>query len=120
VTDLVAAQAARIVLATAMNRFMQKYDLLITPQMPLEAFEAGALVPAGRDLESFVSWTPFTYPFNLTTQPAASVPCGFGDDGMPVALQIVGRHFEDGLVLRAARAYEAAHPFAMPEEGRYA
>jgi aspartyl-tRNA(Asn)/glutamyl-tRNA(Gln) amidotransferase subunit A len=71
-------------------------------------------------MTAFVTWTPFTYPFNLTMQPAASVPCGFGDDGMPVALQIVGRHFEDGLVLRAARAYEAAHPFAMPEEGRYA
>lgn len=116
VTDLVGAHAARLNLAIAMNRFMDRYDLLITPQMPLEAFEAGALVPAGRpEMTDFVTWTPFTYPFNLTMQPAASVPCGFGDDGMPVAFQIVGRHFEDALVLRAARAYEGAHPFAMPE-----
>ncbi len=114
-TDLVAAHAGRLALSVAMNRFMDRYDLLITPQMPLEAFEAGALVPADRTLKDFVSWTPFTYPFNLTMQPAASVPCGFGDDGMPVAFQIVGRHFEDALVLRAARAYEAVRPFAMPE-----
>ena len=118
-SDIVGAHAGRLALSVAMNRFFQKYDLLITPQMPLEAFEAGALVPADRDLKDFVSWTPFTYPFNLTMHPAASVPCGFGDDGMPVAFQIVGRHFEDALVLRAARAYEEAHPFAMPEDRRY-
>lgn len=113
--DVLSAQAARLTISVAMNRFFDQYDLLITPQMPLEAFEAGRLTPADRDLKDFVSWTPFTYPFNLTMHPAASVPCGLGDDGMPVAFQIVGRHFEDALVLRAARAYEAVHPFAMPE-----
>jgi aspartyl-tRNA(Asn)/glutamyl-tRNA(Gln) amidotransferase subunit A len=118
--DILSAHAGRLNLSVAMNRFFGKYDLLITPQMPLEAFEAGALVPADRDMKDFVSWTPFTYPFNLTMHPAASVPCGFGDDGMPVAFQVVGRHFEDATVLRAARAYEAAHPFAMPEDARYA
>jgi aspartyl-tRNA(Asn)/glutamyl-tRNA(Gln) amidotransferase subunit A len=122
VTDLVGAQATRLALSVAMSRFHETYDLLITPQMPLEAFAAGSLTPPGREAElpDFVSWTPFTYPFNLTMQPAASVPCGFGASGMPVAFQIVGRHFEDALVLRAARAYEAAHPFAMPEDARYA
>jgi aspartyl-tRNA(Asn)/glutamyl-tRNA(Gln) amidotransferase subunit A len=117
---LLGAQAARLNLSIAMNRFMQDYDLLVTPQMPLEAFEAGRLTPVGRDdLPDFVSWTPFTYPFNLTMHPASSVPCGFGEDGMPVAFQIVGRHFEDATVLRAARAYEALHPFVMPEESLY-
>ena len=80
-----------------------------------EAFEAGKNFPDDRDMSEWVDWSPFTYPFNLTMQPAASVPCGFGDEGMPVAFQLVGRQFDDATVLRAARAYEQAHPFPMPE-----
>ena len=59
-------------------------------------------------------WSPFTYPFNLTQQPAAAVPCGFTKSGLPVSMQIVGAKFSDPLVLRAAYAYEMAHPFALP------
>ena len=115
VLDLVGAHAARIDLGVRMARFHEKYDLLLTPQMPLEAFEAGRNYPAGRDMSEWVDWCPFTYPFNLTMQPAASVPCGFGDEGMPVAFQLVGRRYDDATVLRAARAYEQAYPFKMPE-----
>jgi aspartyl-tRNA(Asn)/glutamyl-tRNA(Gln) amidotransferase subunit A len=61
-----------------------------------------------------MSWTPFTYPFNLTRQPAATVPCGFTKAGLPVGLQIVGPAYGDALVLRAARAFEQAHPFTLP------
>ena len=43
------------------------------------------------------------------------MPCGFGDEGMPVAFQLVGRCYDDAMVLRAARAYELAYPFTMPE-----
>jgi len=67
-------------------------------------------VPEGWPEHGWPSWTPFTYPFNLTQQPAASVPCGFTADGLPIGLQIVGPRYGDALVLRAARAYEAAHP----------
>ena len=112
--DVIAANVARIDLGVAMARFHERYDLLMTPQMPLEAFEAGQLVPQGRGMSEWIEWSPFTYPFNLTMQPACSVPCGFGDDGLPVAFQLVGRHWEDELVLRAARSYERACPFAMP------
>ena len=115
VQDLVGAHAARVDLGVRMARFHQTYDLLLTPQMPLEAFEAGKNYPDGRDMSEWVDWSPFTYPFNLSMQPAASVPCGFGDEGMPVAFQLVGRRFDDATVLRAARAYERAHPFKMPE-----
>ena len=115
VLDLVGAHAARIDLGVRMARFHENYDLLLTPQMPLEAFEAGRDYPAGRDMSEWVDWCPFTYPFNLTMQPAASVPCGFGDEGMPVAFQLVGRRYDDATVLRAARAYERAFPFRMPE-----
>jgi len=56
-------------------------------------------------------WSPFTYPFNLTQQPAAAVPCGFTTSGLPVSMQIVGAKYSDPLVLRTAYAYETAHPF---------
>jgi aspartyl-tRNA(Asn)/glutamyl-tRNA(Gln) amidotransferase subunit A len=111
VTELVDSYAKRVLLGNAMARFHETYDLLLTPQMPLEAFTAGQNVPSGRDMKEWVDWSPFTYPFNLTMQPACSVPCGLGDARMPVAFQLVGRHWEDALVLRAARAYEKARPF---------
>ncbi|MBI4061321.1 MAG: amidase, partial [Elusimicrobia bacterium] len=58
---------------------------------------------------------PFTYPFNLTQQPAASIPCGFTTAGLPVGLHIVGPKYADALVLRAARAFEAQRPILLPE-----
>ena len=67
-------------------------------------------MPEGWPDEHWQSWTPFTYPFNLTQQPAATVPCGFTAAGLPIGLQIVGPRHADARVLRAARAYEAAHP----------
>src|SRR5437879_9942475 len=63
-------------------------------------------------LPPFPDWLPFTYPWNLTGQPAATVPCGFTRGGLPVGLQIVGRRFADATVLRAAAAFEDAHPWA--------
>jgi hypothetical protein len=64
-------------------------------------------------------WSPFTYPFNLTQQPAAAVPCGFTTCGLPVSMQIVGAKFSDPQVLRAAYAYETAHPFPVPSLDKY-
>jgi aspartyl-tRNA(Asn)/glutamyl-tRNA(Gln) amidotransferase subunit A len=61
---------------------------------------------------SYLSWTPYTYVFNLTGQPAATVPCGFAADGLPVGLQIVGRWRDDATVLRAAAAFEVARPWS--------
>jgi aspartyl-tRNA(Asn)/glutamyl-tRNA(Gln) amidotransferase subunit A len=100
--------------AAAMDAFFEDHDLLITPTMPCPPFRAGADQPgwvAGRPTE-YLSWTAFTYPFNVTGQPAASVPCGRDSDGLPVGLQIVGRRGEDALVLRAARAFERAFPWS--------
>ncbi|HCP01711.1 MAG: amidase [Alphaproteobacteria bacterium] len=111
-TDLVNAHAARVELGNKMAQFHENYDLLLTPQMPLEAIEAGKNVPNESDMTHWVDWCPFTYPFNLTMQPACSVPCGLGDEHLPVAFQLVGRHWEDALVLRAARAFEKSNPFA--------
>ena len=120
--DYLDAHTRRTELTQHMLRFHERYDLLLTPQMPVPAIEAGRVTPAdGRFGEEWINWSPYTYPFNLTQQPAASVPCGFASDGLPVALQIVGPPRCDALVLRAARAYESACPFARlaaPREAR--
>jgi aspartyl-tRNA(Asn)/glutamyl-tRNA(Gln) amidotransferase subunit A len=96
------------------RRFFQKYDLLLTPTLARPAFEIGLDNPteiAGKPVPEW-AWTPFTYPFNMTGQPAASVPCGFTQDGLPIGLQIVGRPYADVTVLRASAAFEAARPWA--------
>ncbi len=117
--DYLAAHVRRTALAEHMRRFHERYDLLLTPQMPIPALEAGRVTPAdGRFGEDWINWSPYTYPFNLTQQPAASVPCGFSPDGLPLALQIVGPPRNDALVLRAARAYESAQPFKTLSEPR--
>jgi len=96
------------------RKFFEIYDLLLTPTVACPPFKVGLDNPteiAGTPVQPF-GWTPFTYPFNMTGQPAASVPCGFTKDGLPIGLQIVGRRFDDGTVLRAAAAFEKAHPWA--------
>jgi len=102
-------------LGARMNLFHQRYDLLLTPSLPLAAFDAGKEVANLLKERRWTDWTPFTYPFNLTQQPAASIPCGFTKAGLPVGLHIVGPRYGDALVLRAARAFEAAHPLRMPD-----
>jgi len=93
--------------------FFEKYDLLLTPTLAVPPFELGSFGP--REIAdskvSPLNWMAFTYPFNLTGQPAASVPCGWTDDGLPIGLQIVGRRFDDVTVLRAAAAFERASPW---------
>jgi aspartyl-tRNA(Asn)/glutamyl-tRNA(Gln) amidotransferase subunit A len=106
--DYLNATALRADLGIRMGRFHQTYDLLLTPTLPITAFPKGIDVPHGWHSPDWTSWTPYTYPFNMTQQPAASVPCGFTSGGLPVGLQIVGARHADALVLRAARAYEQA------------
>ncbi|HUN53484.1 MAG TPA: amidase [Candidatus Sulfotelmatobacter sp.] len=109
--QFLAAGNARGRLGQSMRLFHDRYDLLLTPALAVPAFAVGRLKPETMPgPASWPEWTPFTYPFNLSQQPAASVPCGFTRDGLPAGLQIVGPMHRDDLVLRAARAYEAAHP----------
>ena len=93
-----------------MGEFHQRYDLLLTPMMPVPA------LPVGQDLndpaieDDWIDWSPFSYPFNLTRQPAASIPCGLTRAGLPIGLQIVGPLYAEDRVLRAARAFEQTQP----------
>ena len=84
------------------------------PAMPIQPFAAAQEVPDPQRQRRWFEWAAFMYPFNLTQQPAASVPCGLTAAGLPVGLQIVGPMHRDDLVLRAARAFETARPFRLP------
>jgi len=112
--DYLAAGDRRRDFQLAMSLFHQDWDLLLTPAMPITAFEAGLEVPQGSGLRRWIDWTPFSYPYNMTGQPAAALPCGLTSAGLPASLQIVGALYTDGLVLRAAQAFETLRPFVMP------
>ena len=114
--DYLDATAVRMDLGVRMGAFHQKYDLLVTPTMPITAFDCHRQAPAGWKSDLWTSWTPYTYPFNMTQQPASSVPCGVASDGLPVGLQFVAARTQDALVMRASRAYEKAsgEAFARP------
>lgn len=121
--EIAAAQVARNAYVDAMRTFMADYDLLLTPTLPCTAFPVGLDAPEtvnGQVLKD-LSWTPYTYPFNLTGQPAASVPAGFTSEGLPVGLQIVGAFHDDVSVLRAALAFESARPWrdVWPDEDAF-
>jgi aspartyl-tRNA(Asn)/glutamyl-tRNA(Gln) amidotransferase subunit A len=105
-------------LGVAMQRFLAEHDLLVTPATAVPAFATGINHPAGEGDPRWIDWAGFSFPFNLTQQPAIAVPAGFTADGLPVGLQIVGAKYADALVLRAARAFEAACPQPMPEAPR--
>jgi aspartyl-tRNA(Asn)/glutamyl-tRNA(Gln) amidotransferase subunit A len=111
--DVVRANQRRWKIWEKMREFHKTYDLLLSPVMSCTAFPIGKPPAkiAGKDIPP-MGWMGFTQPFNLNGAPAASVPCGFDSQGMPVGLQIVGRAFEDSIVLRAARAFEQAQPWA--------
>jgi len=113
--DLVDAVQKRGALGARMNQFHESYDLLLTPTLPLAAFDAGREVADVLKEKRWTEWTPFSYPFNLTQQPAASIPCGLTSAGLPVGLHIVGPRYGDARVLRAARAFETMQPIQMPD-----
>lgn len=104
--DFVRAQVARAEIGARMRLFHQRYDLLLLPTAAVPAFPVEARDPPGVAADDWNAWTPFSYPFNMTMQPALSVPMGFTKAGLPVGLQIVGGLYTDARVLRAGRAFE--------------
>ena len=105
----------RGLLGSHLRQFMQRFDLILTPSTAVPAFKA---LPAGHspmNSEAMLGWTPFSYPFNLSQQPAISLPCGLTSDGLPMGVQLVGPMFGDALVLRAAKALEDCYPLLRPD-----
>ena len=114
VSEYQAMRERKMAYVAGIHRWFQDWDFLLTPSVSVAAFPAERLMPAHWPQHDWdwVSWAEFSYPFNMSWNPAASVPCGFTADGLPVGLQIVGRRFDDLGVLRAAAAFEAVQPWA--------
>lgn len=112
--EYLAMRARKIDYVRQIQVFMQDWDLLITPAVSVAAFPADRLQPAHwpEHAWDWLSWAEFSYPFNMSGNPAASVPCGFTNAGLPVGLQIVGKRLDELSVLRAAAAFEVARPWA--------
>lgn len=105
------ATLARGRYGSQMRVWMEQFDFMLTPATAVPAFGVDKISPGETDRYwLWMPWTPFSYPFNLTQQPACSINCGFTSGGLPIGLQIVGRMFDDAGVLRAARAFETARP----------
>ncbi len=100
---------ARAAFNRSVAEAFETFDLLVMPMVPIEPFAAEADGPPDMDMEKpvpWARWTPFSYPFNLTGQPAASIPCGWSPCGLPVGLQVIGRRFADEQVLQFCAAWE--------------
>jgi aspartyl-tRNA(Asn)/glutamyl-tRNA(Gln) amidotransferase subunit A len=104
------AEVHRAQYGAQMDALLDEFDYLISPTVPIPAFEAGRDVPRDSGLESWVEWSSFSFPINLSQQPACSVPCGLTADGLPIGLQIVGARGDDAGVLSAALTYEQMYP----------
>lgn len=102
------AQERRYDLIAQMAAFHTRFDLLVTPSLPISPFVAGRNTPPDGPYRKWTDWTPFSYPFNLTQQPAASLPCGLDDQGLPVGLHLVGPRYRDRDLLAVALLLESA------------
>ena len=105
------AELQRAACGFAFNRLFERFDLVLSPTMPIPAFAAGVPWPDDSFATKALRWTPYTFPINLTRNPAASVPCGFTAAGLPTGLHVIGPLYGESAVLRACRAYETAEPW---------
>jgi aspartyl-tRNA(Asn)/glutamyl-tRNA(Gln) amidotransferase subunit A len=116
VVDYIDMRGRKLAYWDSVRPLFERYDLLLTPSLSIAALPVGRINPESwpqpSNLWDWIAWASFSYPFNFTGQPAASVPAGFTAAGMPVGLQIVGRRFADLTVLQAAAAFEEARPWA--------
>lgn len=112
--DYQKTRIAKYAYCAEIHHFFEDWDFLLTPAVCVAAFPAELLQPPHWPQHpwDWMSWAEFSYPFNLSQNPAASIPCGFTKDGLPVGLQIVGRRFDDLGVLQMSAAFESARPWA--------
>lgn len=110
VSDYIARIAQRASFGSAMNRAMAQMDFLVSPSVSILPFDAGQEVPSGSGMSRWTEWAGFSYPINLSQQPAMSVPGGPGKAGLPHALQIIGALGADSQVLALAKWWQDRHP----------
>jgi aspartyl-tRNA(Asn)/glutamyl-tRNA(Gln) amidotransferase subunit A len=114
--DYVEAGYRRNSLRGSFLEIFQKVDAIVTPTVAVTAFAAGALGVDrvdGTAVDRHLGWSPFSWPINLTGLPAATIPCGFDGDGLPIGLQIIAPWLDEGLIVRIAAAFELARPWAQ-------
>jgi len=104
----------RGLLGSHLRQFMQRFDLIMTPSTAVPAFQARPAGHSPMTAEAMLGWTPFSYPFNLSQQPAISLPCGLTTEGLPMGVQLVGPMFSDAVVLQAAQALQTCYPVQRP------
>ncbi|TFG09046.1 MAG: amidase [Promethearchaeota archaeon] len=111
--DIIRADLQRIKYYNLFTEFFKNYDVLITPTTAVPAFDLGKMFPDKIDGKSVsaAGWMPYTYPFNMTGHPAASIPCGWTKEGLPVGMQIVGKLREEATVLQVSKAFEEVIPW---------
>jgi aspartyl-tRNA(Asn)/glutamyl-tRNA(Gln) amidotransferase subunit A len=114
--EYVDAVMRRVALGQRLRQFFDRYDLLLAPTMPITAAYADPRDDDRPNPNNSWNWVTYTYPFNLTKNPAASIPCGFAD-GLPIGLHVIGPLWGDLEVLQACRAYEEAAGAAWPPPG---
>jgi aspartyl-tRNA(Asn)/glutamyl-tRNA(Gln) amidotransferase subunit A len=116
VVDYIDMRGRKLAYWDGVRPLFERYDLLLTPSLSIAALPVGRINPASwpqpPNAWDWIAWASFSYPFNFTGQPAASVPAGFTAANMPVGLQIVGRRFADLTVLQASAAFEEARPWS--------
>ena len=110
--EYVAAIGKRVALGQRLRQFFERYDALLSPTLPVAGVDAGVALPPALRERNVVTWVSYTYPFNLTGQPAASVPAGWTHAGLPVGLQIVARAYREDDLFALCAALETAHPWA--------
>ena len=113
IQEIKLAEIQRELIFEEVCRYFKNYDILITPTLACTAFEVGKRAPNkidGKEI-SPLDWLPFTYPFNITGHPAASIPCGWSNDGLPIGMQIVGKRFDEVKVLQVSKTFEELAPW---------
>jgi aspartyl-tRNA(Asn)/glutamyl-tRNA(Gln) amidotransferase subunit A len=103
----------RYVFREKLRKFFGEYDLLLSPSLPVAGVDVGVSIPPRFADRNLVTWVSYTYPFNLTGQPAASIPAGFTRGGLPVGLQLVAGAYREEDLFAAAAAFETARPWAQ-------
>jgi len=111
--DIQQAESFRKELDLKFDQYFQEYDILITPTTAIPAFELGSMFPpkiGGKNVTP-LGWMPYTYIFNMTWHPAASIPCGWNSEGLPIGMQIIGRRYDEKMVLQVSQAFEEIAPW---------